>query len=70
MTMISYQMEKKVVERMTEILHHYARLYEATTGSVQCDKTHYFSWEWKRTNSKFEIVTVECEMKINNKTIK
>ena len=61
---------EKVVEKMTEILHHYTRLYEATTGSVQYDKTYYFSWKWKRTNGKFEIVTVECELKINNKTIK
>ena len=55
---------------MTDILHHYTRLYEATAGSVQYDKTYYFSQKWKRTNGKFEIVTVECELKINNKTIK
>ena len=67
---ILYQREEKVVEKMTEILHHCTSLYEATAGSVQYDKTYYFSWKWKRTNGKFEIVTAECELKINDKTIK
>ena len=55
---------------MTDILHHYTRLYQATAGSVQHDKTYYFSWKWKRTNGKFESVTMECEMKVNKKIIK
>ena len=55
---------------MTAILNHYARLHKATEGCVQCDETYYFSWKWKRTNGKFESVTIECELKVNKKIIK
>ena len=45
----------KHAEKITKILKRCTKLYEATAGRVQFDKTYFFSWIWKKENGKFKV---------------
>ena len=54
---------------MQSILQKYTKLYDATGGFVQYDKTSHYSWVWKRTNRKKIIKDIEVELKGNDRVI-
>ena len=55
--------------KIHKILEIYTKLYQATGGVVEFEKTSYFCWRQKRQNGKFSIQNKIIKIEVNNQII-
>jgi hypothetical protein len=60
---------KQCAFKMQYIINEYKKLYEATGGRIQEEKSFYFSWQWINSNRKLDIVNIKEKLLINQKEI-
>ena len=51
-------------------MREYEKLYEATGGLVEHQKSHCYVWQWKCVDGKKVTVDIKIEVKIHNYTIR
>ena len=65
-----YSNRNNIEQNINNILEKYIKLYSATGGLIQKEKSYFYYWKWSSKNNTLKSEDYKGEIKINKGTIK